>query len=69
MNTNELTALINQTTDSILDEWAAEAAQVGVNADDYIGDKLDEMNLDETNDEASIAIGKRFVQRLMGVAA
>ena len=64
MNTNELTALINQTTDTILDEWTAEAAQAGISSDDYIGDKLDEMD-----DEASIAIGKRWVQRLMGVAA
>jgi hypothetical protein len=64
---NELAALINKTTDKILDEWTAIAKIDGTDVDTFIADKLDEM--EDTDPMACSALGQRHLQRMMGVAA
>lgn len=63
MNTNDLTALIDSTTSHILDEWTAEAASAGTDADSFIGDKLEA--LEATDEAASLAIGAAYLRRLV----
>ena len=64
---NELTALIDKTADDILDEWTAEAVTAGIDADSYIGDKLDE--LEDTEPAVCMSVSRRHLMRVMGVTA
>lgn len=65
-NSDAIQALINKTCDSILDEWTAGAAAQGVDTDEHIAGRLDEMEL--TEPEMVQAISARYLQRVMGVA-
>jgi len=62
MNTKAVEVLIEVTSTAILDEWTTEAITAGVNADSYIGDKLDELEL--TEPEVSVAVGATYLKRL-----
>jgi len=65
--TTALTALINSTTDRVLNEWIAEAKAKGQDADDYISNQLD--NMEATEPEVVAAVSQRYLERVMGTAA
>lgn len=65
--TNALTALINKTSDDILDRWTSEAEAASLDVYDYINDQLDV--LETTEPEVRMTVGARYLQRIMGVAA
>jgi hypothetical protein len=58
--------LIDQTTTKILTDWTEEARAAGIDADDYIGDKLDAM--EETEPEVRMAVGRMYLRMVMKVA-
>ena len=66
-NTDSLQALINSTTDKMLDEWTAEAIRTGRDIQDFIGEQLDILEVSEP--EVCAAVGTRNLHRVMGIAA
>jgi hypothetical protein len=60
---NELTALIDQTTDTILDTWTRSAALAGIDAEEFISLKLDEMAV--TDWDACKALSARHLRRIL----
>ncbi len=67
MNTTTLTALIDSTTNGILDEWTAEAQAASVDTDEYIADQLDAMDMD-TEGAAISTISAMHLRRMCGKA-
>jgi hypothetical protein len=62
-----LAALIEKTTATILDDWAAEAAAAGTDADDYTAAKLDAMENDDP--DAAKALSAAYLRRVLGCPA
>jgi hypothetical protein len=60
MNTNELTAVITEATDKVLDEWTAEAKAQGIDATDYY-----EAQVEMLDAETAKVISARYLQRVL----
>jgi len=68
--TNEmtnLTDLINQTIDRVLDDWNSEADEQGIDRIDYYETQVEKLE-DEPGRFTAKAISQRYMQRVMGVA-
>jgi hypothetical protein len=62
----DIKTLIDQTTTKILNEWTEEARAAGIDADDYIGNKLDAM--EDTEPEVAAAVGQMHLRMVLKVA-
>ena len=61
-DTNDLTTLINETLDVILDRWNAEAAELGIDSVDHYESQIEALE-DELGRFTAKAISGRYLQR------
>lgn len=62
MNTNDLTQMITEATDKVLDEWTAEAAAKGIDPTDYY-----EAQVESLDSETAKVVSARYLQRVLGL--